>query len=118
MTQQDVLLQLENRALSPKEAYRVMYPKQKSHQLRRAHFIKMKVRTNEGKGIDLFLSILFMLPLPMFIVRFAIRRMKSKVTVYDGVQLTPEDLANLVGYRGIKVNVDTHDGVKVRIRTL
>jgi hypothetical protein len=118
MTQQHMLSRVANKEISPRKAYREMYPKQKTHRPRRAHFVKMAIRTNESRGVDILLSILFFLPVPMFIVRFAIRRMKQNMTITDGVDVSPEDLARLVGYRGIKVIVKTHDGVKVNIRTV
>jgi len=120
MTKYEVLNQLNQNELKPKEAYKLLYNSQNERKPRRASFVKVRVRVPESKGATIFLSILLFLPMPIFLVKlFVPRKLKnSSDPISDQFPMTPKELLKLVSLHGIKVDVRTHDDVKIYIKTI
>ncbi len=112
-----VLVKCGAKELNAKQAYKTLYPKMQSSPQGRAHFIKLKIRVPESKGATRFLAFLFWLPLPLFYVRIGLNFVKSK----DGEEPLPipkSEIMRLLRFRGIRVQVDSHDGTHIDIKTL
>jgi hypothetical protein len=112
----EILQQLKQGELKPKQAYHRLYPKPTHRKLRKAHFVKLRIKIPEEKGVTRFLAFLFFLPIPLFLVRFALKFVKE-----DRMQESPfskDDLIRLVGYKPISCRIRTNDGVMVNIHTL
>ncbi len=111
-----ILQQLRNREISAKEAYEDLYPKVKFQKPRRAHFVKLRIIIPNEKGVTRFLKILFLLPAPLFMVKLGLRFVKFDS---DGdMPLSKSEIIKMISYKGIIVDVKTHSGEKVIIKTI
>lgn len=111
----DVLTNLQNQTISAKEAYQELYGKPKKVKgPRRAHFIRLKIRTSDDKAANRLLGILFALPVPLGLVRFGLRFVKNEETL----PMPKKELFDLISHKGIKVQVKTQSGDTVYIKTL
>jgi len=117
MTKNEVLNQLNQKKISKKEAYKQLYGKEKTLKPRRASFVKLSIRIPEEKWITFFLSILFFLPIPIFIFRLFIKG-NRRLEISESVDISAEELIRLISIRGTSVSVRTHDHLKVNIRTI
>jgi len=107
---------LGRKEIGKRQAYRLLFPKPaKERGPKRAHFIKLRIRIPESKGVTAFLAFLFWIPMPILFAR----------VVLGFVKLDPEDmpfkkseLIKLIAVRGIKVDVKTTDGVRIFIKTI
>ena len=113
----EVLNQVETKALDPKKAYAMLYPKFKQKKPRRAHFIKVTVRVPEEKGVNILLGVLLALPIPIFIIRLVLRKRMSEHMMKD-IPLSTKELIDLISIRGSRVNVIASDQTRVSIRTI
>ncbi len=111
----EILLGLRDQSITPKAAYKELYPKQKIQALRRAHFVKIRIRVPEDKTANRLMRILFLLPAPLFFVKFFLRFMKDEQT--DSIPLTKQEIYQLISYRGIKIEVKTTSGEHISIKT-
>lgn len=117
MTQYEVFNQLERKKIHPKKAYRLLYKNQKNRKPRRAHFVKLSVTIPDEKGVNAFLKVLLFLPIPLWIVKLILRkRINQKLS--DEFPITFKEMLDLVMIRGSKVDVNTHDHVKVLVKTI
>ncbi|MBU1144311.1 MAG: hypothetical protein KJ971_00455 [Firmicutes bacterium] len=112
----NVLFQLRENEISPKEAYKELYPKGTKTKMRRAHFVKLKIRIPEEKGVNRFLGVLFLLPLPLFLVKFGLRLAKN--IDEDTLPMPKDELLRMISYRGIKLSVNAKSGEKIIIKTI
>ncbi len=81
MEQLDTLHKLHNNEITVLDAYDTLYKVQevKTPPLKKAHFIRLNIHLlNESNALNQFLRILFMFPIPIAIVRFALRFMNVK----------------------------------------
>ncbi len=117
MTKSEVLIQLHQKKLSPKKAYQLLYAQPVERQPRRAHFVKLRIITSEGKGVNIFLALLFILPIPIFLIRFFIKRSKN-MSFKGQIDMTPAEMIELVSMKGVSIHVNANDGTKVRIKTI
>jgi len=111
----EVLLQLSQGKLSPNEAFRQMYPAHKPVRVQRAHWIKLRIVIPEERGLTRFLAWLFLFPIPFFMIRMVFRFVKIDK---EDMPFTPKELVNLIAVRGILINVNSHTGEKIYIKTL
>ncbi|MBU0996608.1 MAG: hypothetical protein KKE16_01020 [Firmicutes bacterium] len=110
----EILLGLRDRSLTPKEAYKELYPKQKTQMLRRAHFVKIRIRIPDDKAANRLMRIIFLLPAPLFFVKFFLRFMKDD---QESLPLSKKEIYELISYRGIKIQVKTTSGENISIKT-
>lgn len=120
MTKYEVLNQLNENELSSNEAYKLLYSTQKERKARKATFIKIRVRVPESKGATIFLSILLFLPVPLFLVKLLIpwKIKRSSNNISEQLPMTPQELMKLISVHGIKIDIRTHDNVKVYVKTI
>lgn len=120
MTKYEVLNQLNKNELKAKEAYRLLYNTQDEPKARKASFIKVRIRVPESKGATVFLSILLFLPIPLFLVKmFVPRKIKNSTdAISDQLPLTTKQMLELIAVKGVKIDIHTHDDVKVYIKTI
>lgn len=110
------LVRLEHKEIGKRQAYRELYPKPARVALpKRAHFVKLRFRIPESKGVTAFLGFLFLLPTPLFFVRIILGFVKFDK---EDVPFTKKELMRLIAVRGLKVDVRSTDGVNVFIKTL
>ena len=99
----------------------MLYGKSGVSRIRRAHFIKLRVVIPEERGVTAFLAFLFLLPVPLGIVRAILRRaLKEEHKEEKGGSLpfSEKQLLDLIAYKGILVEVKTHEGQKIFIKTI
>ena len=103
--------------MKPREAYRELYRVPRVPSKGRAHFLKLRIRVPGERGITTFLAFLFLFPLPLFIVRMFLRKMKPE-SIGGDMPFTPAQLMELIRYRGIIIDVKAKDGTRVLFKTL
>lgn len=112
----EVLDQLEQKSLSVKDAYNLMYGYQ--FKLKKAHFVKLRIKIEESKGVSTLLRIIFLFPIPIFMIKWALKlALKNSKGHIDKVPLTVGEISELISYRGLLVNVDAHDEANILIKT-
>lgn len=119
MNYEQVLEKLENNEISAEMAYKEIYKKEKKIKPgKRAFFIKMRVTVpNEGKGLNTFLRILFLIPIPMIFARMGLR-FANRFAKLDKDDIDINEVSRLLKYsRNTKIEVDTEDA-KVDIKIM
>lgn len=111
-----ILNQIQNQEISASKGYKLLYPRAKQRKLRRAHFIKLRIDIPGEKGVNRFLKVLFFFPMPLFIAKLGLRFVKNSQLDHSG--LSKQDLAKLISYRGIRVDVTTSSKEKILIKTI
>jgi hypothetical protein len=119
MEQNKILNQIEQQELSPKAAYALLYPKKsgKVRKAKKAHFIKLRIRVPDSKGASALLAFLFFLPYPIGFVKFILRKV-FKGKQIEQVDMSIEELLEMISYKGIKVDVRAQSGERVSIKTI
>lgn len=115
MTKYEVLTQLSKNKITTKEAYKQIYTTQRIG--KKAHFVKIKIKINESKGVSALLKVLFLFPIPLVFVRIAIRIGLKNKSLKD-VDIPVEDFIDLISTRNINIDVNAKDEAHVRIKTL
>ena len=118
MNYTEVLEKLENNEITPELAYKQLYKEKKIKPGKRAFFIKLRVHVpEEGKGVNRFLKILFLIPLPMVFARMGLRIANRFAKLdEDGIDL--KEISRLMKYsRNTRINIDTDDA-KVDIKIM
>ncbi|PAT01534.1 hypothetical protein CI105_06525 [Candidatus Izimaplasma bacterium ZiA1] len=108
----EVLEKLEKDEITVLEAEKLLESKNKIKPGRRAHFVKMKIHVpNEGKNINLFLKILFILPLPIIFATMGLRLGKKFIPdMGDDENFDVNDIIRLLKYsKNTRINVDSKD---------
>jgi hypothetical protein len=116
LTKNEVLVQLSNKEISKKEAYKMLYSESSERNPKRAHFLKVKVRVPDEKAANFFLGVILFFPIPIFIIRMVMRRF-IKDEVAEQFQMSKNELIRLVSIRGVKINVHSHTNEKIYVRT-
>jgi hypothetical protein len=111
----EVLFQLSNKKVSPRTAYKTLYPENRPSRVRRAHFIKLRVIIPEEKGVTRFLALLFLLPTPMFMVRMIFHYVKFES---GQLPISKKELIDLIAVKGVLISVQAHSGEIIYIKTL
>jgi len=108
----EVLEKLENDEITVLEAEKLLERKRKIKPGKRAHFVKLKVHVpEEGKNINLFLKILFILPFPIILATMGLRLGKRFIPdLGDDVDFDVNDIIRLLKYsKNTRINVDSKD---------
>ena len=111
-----VLKKLENNEISSTEALTELYPVKKQKIGKRATLIKMKIHVpEEGKGVNTFLKILFLLPFPMIFARLGLRIGGRFIKDVEGLDIA--EIVKLLKYsKNTVVNVDSKDAqIQIKI---
>lgn len=111
-----VLKKLENNEITSEEALKELYPVKKQRIGKRATFVKMNIKVpEEGKGVNTFLKILFMLPFPMIFARLGLRIGSKFMKDTDGFDIV--EIINLLKYsKNTVVDIDSKDAqIKIKI---
>jgi hypothetical protein len=111
----ETLIKLQNGEMTSKEAYDILYSEH-TKPGKRAHFLKMKVHvTNEGKGLNIFLRILFAIPIPLVFAKIGLRLGKRFVKNDD---IDFNEVLKLLNYsKYTKINIDS-DEAKISINII
>ena len=114
------LAKLQDNKITPEKAYNEIYKKRKQnkvHIFRRAHFVKLKILVPDQKGVNRFLRVLFFMPFPLVILRIVLGFVKLD-KYSDDIPFTKSEMIGLIRHRGVKVEVNSHSGEKVLIKTI
>jgi hypothetical protein len=111
MISKHVLQKVQDGELTSQEALNILYPEKKKKRIKpgkRAFFIKMKINVpDEGKGVNTFLKILFLLPFPMIFARIGLRFANRFVKDED---VDFKEISRLLKYsRNTKIQVESKD---------
>jgi hypothetical protein len=110
------LVRLGRKEIGKAKAYRALFPKPvRDRGPKRAHFIKLRIRIPESKGVSAFLAFLFWLPTPILFVRVILGFVKLD---QEDMPFTKQELIRLIAVRGVKVEVKSTEGVRVYIKTI
>lgn len=113
MNKVEILDKLYNNKLSINKAYKKLYlPKSP----KKAHFVKLRIIIPDEKAVSAFVNILFLLPLPLFIVKFFLKR--SDRYISDDIPIPIKDIVDLIGVKGAFIDVLANDKTKVLIKTI
>lgn len=110
------LLKLSTGELTKAQAYKALYSQPKIKRSRRAHFVKIRIIIPEERGVTRFLAFLFLLPMPLLFAKILLRKMNNAET--NEIPISKDDLLRMISVKGIKLDVKTHTGEKIFIKTL
>jgi hypothetical protein len=96
----EILVQISQGLMKPREAYRELYRTPRVARKGRAHFLKLRIRIPGEKGTNALLGFLFLFPLPLFVVRLFLRKLKPE-SMGGEITITPAEIMELIRYRGI-----------------
>lgn len=117
MIKNEVLNKLYKNDIALKTAYDMLYPKIKHKKPKKAHFVKLNVRIPDSKAINVLIKILFLFPMPIFILRL-IGKKKLNSYVSEDINISFKDVIDMASIKGTSVHVDTQDQTKVLIKTI
>jgi len=117
MTKDEVLTQISQKEIKPKQAYRMLYPHTKQRKPRRASFVKIHVHANEGKAVNIFLGIILLLPIPIFLIKWIVGKRADKI-VNEQFNITAREFLQMISIRGVRVDVKSKDNERVLIKTI
>ena len=81
---EDILLKIQNNEISAEEGYDILFQTKEIKLGMRAHFVKLKIYIkDEGKGVNTLLRVLFALPIPIALIKTALRIAKRHVNLND-----------------------------------
>lgn len=89
---------------------------QKNTKIKQAWFLIFNIKIKEHPVASLFIQVLFLLPIPLFIPKFIIQIIPNKV-FYD-LPFTKKDVKQLIGAKGVLVDIKTREGDKVLIKSI
>jgi len=110
-----VLQNLQAKTISTKEAYQELYVSKKQTFFRRAHFVRLKIQVPDDKTANRLMRFLFLLPVPLLLVKIALKFVKDKGD--ESLPLTKAQIYDLISYKGIKVEINSQSGEKIYIKT-
>jgi hypothetical protein len=110
MNYTQVLEKLERNEITPELAYKQIYKEKKIKPGKRATFIKLRINVpEEGKKVNTFLRILFLIPIPMIFARMGLR-IANKYAKFDQDGLDIKDIARMLKYsKNTKIQIDAQD---------
>ena len=110
MNQKTILQKIEKNEITAYDAYKKLYPEVKTHGGKRAFFVKMNVKIpSEGKGLNNFLKILFVLPFPIILARIGLRMGKRFVKTDD---FDFNEISKLLKYsKNSKISIESSDAL-------
>ena len=115
------LTRLQDNKITPEKAYNEIYKNEKQKGIgffRRANFVKLRITVpSETKGVNRLLRVLFFMPFPIIFLRVILGFIKFD-EYSDDMPFTKTEMIRLIRHRGIKVEVNSHSGEKVLIKTI
>lgn len=120
MSYKPVLKKLERGDIDAEHAYKEMFVPTIKDSGKRAFFVKMKIQVpEEGKGVNTFLKILFMIPIPLIFARFALKLFGSKIKEgLEGVDFDVKDILEMIKYsKHTRIHIDSNDA-KIDIKVI
>lgn len=117
MTKDEVLTQISQKEIKPKQAYRMLYPQTKQRKPRRASFVKIHVKTDEGKAINIFLGIILFLPIPIFLIKWIVGR-RTNMVLNEELNITADEFLQMISVRGVRIEVKSKDNERVLVKTI
>ncbi len=117
MQKNEVLNKLSKNEIDYKEAYQMLYPKLKGKRAKKAHFIKLSIKIPDSNGLNFFIKCLFILPIPIWLVKLIIRRRLDRY-VSDDIPISYKDIIDLASVKGTFVKVIASDQTKVLIKAI
>jgi hypothetical protein len=117
MTKFEVLNQLNQNQMDTKEAYRLLYNQPKERKPRKAHWVKVRIRIPESKGVTILLAVLLALPIHIGIIKWIVSK-RANQQISEQFQFTPRELIELVAVKGVRVNIHTKTNEKIMLRTI
>lgn len=117
MTKDEVLTQTNLKQIHPRKAYQMLYPKQKVRKPRRASFVKVNIKVPESKAVTIFLGIILLLPIPIFMIKWILKKRSNEV-VSEQFQMTTGELIELISIKGVRVDVRSKTNERVLIKTI
>jgi len=120
MNYKPVLKKLERGDIDAELAYKEMFVPTIKEGGKRAFFVKMNIQVpEEGKGVNTFLKILFMIPIPLIFARLAIRLFGNKINEsLEGVDFDIKDILEMIKYsKHTRIHVDSNDA-KIDIKII
>lgn len=112
---QEVLEALQDNKISTRKAYKYIYNHDQMKITNQAHFVKLNIIIPDEPGASKFLKVLFFFPVPLGLVKFALRFVKDDHLTEE---FSKEDILNIITQKGIKIKVNASDGVIVKIKTI
>ncbi|MDL2292208.1 hypothetical protein LJC17_01245 [Acholeplasma sp. OttesenSCG-928-E16] len=108
-----ILKKVEKNKIDINRAYEMIYNNNSRKREKRSHFIKLRIKTKESRGVDRFLGFVFLLPIPIFLITLFIKDKHLKNS-----NLSKKDLKDILRSKDILLNLKTDDGVTVKIKTI
>ena len=115
-----VLKKIECGELDADQAYNQLFVPSIKEGGKRAFFVKMNLEVpEEGKKINTFFKILFMIPIPLLFVRIPLRLFRRKIENSIGdVDFEIDDIIQMIKYsRHTRIQVDSNDA-KIDIKII
>lgn len=109
----NILRKVFNGQLSLNKGYHLLY---KEKQLKKARFVKLSIKTNESRGVDTLLKTLFIVPVPISLLKLFLKNKKELIN--ENIPFTIYEIITLFAYKGFSVDIVSSDGVKVIIKTI
>lgn len=107
---------LQNQEISAKKAYKSIYRKDELIKFtNKAHFVKLKIIVPDEKGVNVFLRILFFLPIPLLLVKIAFPFIKIENT---DMPFSKTELLQMITSKNISIVVNASTKEKVIIKTI
>ncbi len=116
----NILTRLTANEITPEKAYKELYKKENRVRVpffKRAHFIKLKIRIPDQRGVNTFLGVLFFMPLPILFLRIIMSFVKMD-NFSDEIPFSKRELINLIAYKGVRIKVNANSGEKILIKTI
>ncbi len=117
MTKDEVLTQLNEGKITIKKAYKTLFKPNHQKKPRRASFVKVHIKTSESRAVNIFLGIILLLPVPIFMIKWILKKRSNQV-ISDQFQMSTTELIELISLRGVKVDILTNSKERVLIKTI
>lgn len=114
----NILTRVNQQKIKPAKAYKTLYEKRsvkKMKKMKRAHFIKIKIVTDD-KTANRFLGFFLWMPIPICFLSVFKRSMRKKEL--EDVPISVDEMFDMIRYKGIKIDVKSQDGSIVKIKTI
>ena len=110
MNYNQVLKKLESNEITPELAYNKLYKKKEPKPGKRATFIKLKIHVpEEGKGVNTFLRLLFLIPIPIIFARMGLR-FAARKTDMDLEEIDLNEISRLLKYsKNTKIQIESSE---------
>src|SRR5690606_160785 len=115
MTKNKILNKVSQNKMSVEAAYKKLYkPKREKRIYPKAHFVKLSMKVDEGNGVNLLFKILFILPIPIWLIKIILDK---NMTKSEMDKETLEQVKSMLEVRGCSLVVQQKD-VFIKMRTI